>query len=119
ARPPASIATTVKRLDPAGSAESVPSQENGARIQDRTDSGDVGLITRSMYRNRAGRPRSCTSAPTLVTAAPAATSRVALRRASSPVASANTAAPADTPAMPPRNRYAGTSGTFHAGSFRI
>ena len=36
----------------------------GVRIQEPTDIGEVGLATRSMFRNRRGRPRSCTRAAT-------------------------------------------------------
>ena len=74
-----------------------------------TDIGEVGLATRSMLRNRAGRPRSCTSATKLPLIAPIAPSRPARRSAGRPVRSAPAASRDEPAASPPRNRYAGMS----------
>jgi hypothetical protein len=73
--------------------------------------GEVGFATRSMFRNRSGRPRSATSKYMLAANAPSAPTRLARRNAGSPVRSApaaSTAAPDDSP---PVNRYAGI---FHS-----
>ena len=85
--------------DAAASPDSVP---KGARIHEPTDSGDVGLITRSMLRKRVGRPRSWISAPTLTSAPPSAASRPTRRSPGRPVTSASAASVAETPAAPPR-----------------
>ncbi len=105
---PASRAIPAVRPVPGSSATrsaaaAIPaSVPNGARIQEPTDSGEVGLITRSMLRNRAGRPRSWTSAPTLTSAPPSAVYRPTVRSAGRPVRSDSAAIDADTPAAPPR-----------------
>ena len=84
-----------------------------------TDSADVGLITRSMCRNRSGRPRSCTRKPTEAIDPPPATNRATRVSAGRPLTSAIAASTADVPDAPPRNRYSGTSGDFHTGALMI
>jgi hypothetical protein len=69
-----------------------------------TDSADVGLITRSMCRNRSGRPRSCTRNTTEAIDPPPATSRDTRVNAGRPLRSAIAPRIADVPAAPPRKR---------------
>src|SRR3954469_11375514 len=92
---------------------------NGDRMYEPTDSGEVGLNTRSMCRNRIGRPRSTISTPPDATAPPAAVKCAAFaspgRRVNSPSAPITD----DVPAMPPRKRYSGTSGFFHVAGLTM
>jgi hypothetical protein len=84
-----------------------------------TDSGDVGLNTRSMCRNRSGRPRSWIRNPTDAIAPLPAVIRATLVSAGRPLRSAIAPSTDDVPAAPPRNRYSGTSGVFHTGGLMI
>ena len=77
------------------------------RIQVPTDIGEVGLKTRSMLRNRSGRPRSATSASRLTVMAPVAPIRAPRARAGRPDRSAPAPSNDEPPAMPPMNRYSG------------
>src|SRR5260370_26963143 len=79
--------------------------------------GEVILSTRSMLMNRAGRPRSCTSAAIdrlIAAAAPVFAVRASAtwRELFAPAAT-----PAEAPANPPRNRILGIS-AHHAYSLR-
>ncbi len=100
------------RLDPAAAADSVP---NDASTYDPMDNGEVGLNTRSMFKNRSGRPRSWISATVPAAAPEAASSRQTRVSAGRPVSSAPSARTAAAPLIPPTNRYSGTSGCFHTG----
>ena len=71
------------------------------RIQVPTLIGEVSLSTRSMFRNRSGRPRSLTSAAVLTPNAPSATSRELRCIPVRPVISAPAATRADPAASPP------------------
>ncbi len=66
--------------------------------------GEVGLITRSMFRKRSGRPRSATRATPDSPMAPAAATFDARASLWSPPACANPASTEEAPASPPRNR---------------
>src|SRR5437763_6786532 len=67
--------------------------------------GELGLTTRSMFRNRPGRPRSLIRSAGLAVSAPAAIS--VADRASGPFrdARAPSASSEEPPARPPLNRY--------------
>jgi hypothetical protein len=80
--------------------------------------GEVGFITRSMWWNRSGRPRSDTSRGTLAATPAPATVRALRARRRLPVIRAATASGADAPAMPPTKKYQGTS-RVQAGSLMI
>ena len=88
----------------AHAAATVDAPPNPDSSQDPTLIGEVGLATRSMFRNRSGRPRSCTRAAPDSAIAPAAPTFEA--RASSwwPTACANPASTEEAPASPPKNR---------------
>src|SRR3954469_10366428 len=88
---------------------------NGERMYDPTDSGEVGLNTRSMCRNRSGRPRSTMSSPTDPSAPTPAKICAALASVGRLVNSPSADRIDEDPAAPPRNRYSGTSGLFHTG----
>src|SRR5215471_599541 len=75
-----------------------------ASSQDPTLIGEVTLNTLSMLRNRAGRPRSCTSASMDRAAAPNAPDLAARLSDGRPVRSAPAASRDEPPARPPRNR---------------
>ncbi len=76
--------------------------------------GEVTFSTRSMFRKRAGRPRSDTSSAGLTAAPPSATAHARRARSSSPRSSAISASTAEAPAMPPTKRYVGIS-QVHTG----
>src|SRR5690348_17753810 len=88
------------------------------RIHVPTLIGEVGLNTRSMFRNRSGRPRSLTSSSGLTFTAAAATSEEVRARERLPAIRAASDRLADAPARPPVNRYQPTS-DFQTGCFRI
>ena len=91
--------------------------EKATSVHAPTDIGLWRLKTRSMLRNRAGRPRSEMSS-TGDKAAPASAIHRASRAndGSLPARPAAAATSADAPAAPPTNRYAGTS-HVHTGGF--
>ncbi len=66
--------------------------------------GEVTLTTRSMLMNRAGRPRSCTSAAIDKLIAPAAPAFAARASSGRPDSCAAAASADEAPASPPRNR---------------
>ncbi len=66
--------------------------------------GEVGFMTRNMLTNRAGRPRSCTSATTDAPIAPSAPTFVTVASWPRPVACDPAASSDAPPARPPRNR---------------
>lgn len=80
--------------------------------------GDVGLATRSMLRNRSGRPSSLTRNPVPAAAAATETSRPVRASDSRPLAVANAASTAAAPDSSPRNRYAGRCGSFQRVTLR-
>ena len=90
---------------------------NEERIQVPTLIGEVGLKTRSMLRNRAGRPRSEIRRGGLTDTPASAASRAFLARASLPLKRATRARSADAPARPPAKKYAGIS-QVQVGSLR-
>jgi hypothetical protein len=79
------------------------------RIQDPTLIGDVTLNTRSMYRNRSGRPRSETSSAGLTTAPPRAPNAARRASASLPCRLAASDSGSEAPARPPVKKYQGIS----------
>ena len=114
-------ASPARRNRPVSSEAAVAAANvaNGERIQVPTDSGDVGLNTRSMWWKRDGRCRSWMR-NTVPPAAPAAAARRPVRRrVGRSVAPPSAPRPADVDASPPRNRYSGTSGFFHTGALMI
>ena len=82
-----------------------------------TDIGEVGLATRSMWWNRAGRPRSLTRKTALALTAASAVTRPARRNAGRPVSCPPAASSDEPAASPPVNRYAAMS-HFQTGAFR-
>lgn len=79
--------------------------------------GEVGLATRSMLRNRSGRPSSATRNPVPAAAAAAETSRPARASDGRPLAVAAAPSTAAAPDSSPRNRYAGRCGSFQRVTF--
>ena len=89
-------------------------------MNEPTDSGEVSLNTRSMCRNRSGRPRSWTRSDRADhrAAGRGEPGDAAPGRGRS-VSAAPSASSVEAPASPPRNRYSGTSGVFHVGVLMI
>ena len=88
------------------------------RIQLPTLIGEVTLKTRSMFRNRSGRPRSETRRIGEASSIAAPTKRLVRARRSLPVSRATPCSTDDPPATPPVKRYIGTSGV-HVGGLTI
>jgi hypothetical protein len=99
-------------------AAAAASVENGERIHVPTERGEVTLTIRSMFRKRAGRPRSPISSAAPVSAPPAAPSRATRARCGRPVATASCAITAEAPAVPPVKKYVAIAGAFHVGALR-
>jgi hypothetical protein len=92
--------------------------EWAASVQEPMLIGEVGLATRSMLRNRSGRPSSLIRNPVPAVAAAAEMRRPARASDGRPVAAANAASTAAAPDSSPRNRYAGRCGSFQRVTFR-
>ena len=93
-------ATPVRSLPTAALA----SPEWAASSQEPMLIGEVGLATRSMCRNRSGRPSSAMRNPVPPMAAAAAVTRPARASPRRPVAAAAAPMTADAPDRPPRYR---------------
>ena len=87
-----------------------------ASSQEPTLIGELGLKTRSMLVNRAGRPRSWTRAAADRLIAPSALTLAARASSRWPDRWAAAASTEEAPARPPKNRYPATSGACHTGS---
>src|ERR1700733_10452962 len=101
---------------PSGTAGAPATGPYAASSQEPTLIGELGLNTRSMCRNRSGRPRSCTRATADRLIAPSAPTLATRASSPYPDTSAPAASTDEAPARPPRNRYPGTSGTRQTGS---
>jgi len=66
--------------------------------------GELGLIIRSMFRNRSGRPRSATSATPDTAIAPAAPTFAVRASRPWPASCAQPASTPDAPARPPMKK---------------
>ena len=85
-------------------AASAAAPPNADSSQEPTLIGEVTLATRSMFRNRSGRPRSATSAAPDSPIAPTAHTFDARASSLRPVACANPASTDEAPRSPPKNR---------------
>src|SRR3954468_23260970 len=114
---PSAALTGAATVVNAGSTAAVLLAENAVSVHDPTDIALCGLNTRSMFRNRSGRPRSAVSS--IADAGPPAAASHRASRARVPSDSVRSAiAPitAAAPAAPPTKKYVGTS-HVHTGAF--
>src|SRR5215472_1770825 len=101
----------------AGTSAAVLVAENVASVHDPIDIALCGFSTRSMLRNRLGRPRSVISRAADAGPPAAATHLASRARVSCvPAHSATLAMTAAPPAAPPTKKYSGTS-QVHTGAF--
>ncbi len=88
----------------AASAAGAISVPFAARIHEPTLIGEVILKTRSMFRNRSGRPRSEISSAGLTATPASATPQARFASRSFPIVPAAQASGAEAPAMPPTKK---------------
>src|SRR5262249_60725412 len=91
-------------------ASAVVEAPDPTRIQEPTLIGEVTLKTRSMFRNRSGRPRSDTSSAGLTTSAPRPIHSDVRARRSFPAVRAARLSTDHAPARPPVKKEHGISG---------